>query len=58
MELMDKTNGMTPEQLKAFLANHEKEQEAKFHTAAGVGQWQWKFKDLKDLKGRRLRRSD
>lgn len=45
VELMDKANGMTPEQFKAFLANHEKEQEAKYHTVAGVGRWQWKFKE-------------
>jgi hypothetical protein len=45
VELMDKANGMTPEQLKASLANYEKEQEAKYHTVAGVGRWQWKFKD-------------
>jgi hypothetical protein len=45
VELMDKANGMTPEQLKAFLANHEKEHEAKYHTVAGVGRWQWRFKE-------------
>jgi hypothetical protein len=45
VELMDKTDGMTPEQLQAFMANDKKEHEAKYHTVAGVGRWQWKFKD-------------
>jgi hypothetical protein len=45
VELMNKANGMTPEQLKVFLANNEKEHEAKYHTVAGVGRWQWKFKE-------------
>ena len=44
-DLMDKTKGMTPEQLKAFLAKDEKEKEEKFHETAGVGRWQWVFKD-------------
>jgi hypothetical protein len=46
VELMEKTKGMTPEQLKAFLANNEKEQETKYHTVPSVAQWQWKFKDV------------
>jgi hypothetical protein len=46
VELIDKTNGMTPEQVKEFLAKHQKEHEEKFHEVATVGRWQWKFTDV------------
>ncbi len=45
VNLMDKADGMTPEQLKEFLAKDKKEQEEKFHTVPMQGRWQWKFKD-------------
>lgn len=46
VELMDKTKGMTAEQVKDFLAKHDQEHEEKFHEVATVGRWQWKFTDI------------
>lgn len=42
-ELMERTKGMTPDQIKEELAKYQKEYEDKYHETANVGRWQWKF---------------